>query len=256
MKLATWNVNSIRARHDRVLAFLAREQPDVLCLQETKVTDKDFPFEALQEHGYAAVTHGQRTYNGVAILSRTLAADVTHGFDDGAEEDAQTRLVAATVDGVRVVSAYFPNGASVGSDKWQYKLAWMERLRAYLDRLDPQQPVVLCGDFNVAPEDGRDVAFPEAWQNTVLTHARVREALESIRAWGFLDAIRLHHHGAGPFTWWDYRSLGFVRNDGLRIDHIYVTEPLARRCTDAYVDRDERKGEKPSDHAPVLAVFE
>ncbi len=255
MKLATWNVNSVRARHDRLMAFLEREAPDVVCLQETKVTDKDFPFEALQEAGYHAATHGQRTYNGVAILSKTPPENVLAGFSDEDEEDAQTRLLAATINGVRVISAYFPNGASVGSDKWAYKLAWMARLRAYLETLDPKAPAVLCGDFNVAPEDARDVAFPEQWKGSVLTHADARAALEAIRAWGFLDAVRLHHHAAGPYTWWDYRSLGFVRNDGLRIDHVYITAPLAPRCTDAYVDRDERKGEKPSDHAPVLVIL-
>ncbi len=256
MKIATWNVNSIRARHDRVLAFLDREAPDVLCLQETKTPDKDFPFDAIAEKGYHATTHGQRTYNGVALLTREEPTSVRRGFEDEREEDPHARLVAATVAGVHVISAYFPNGSSVGSDKWHYKLAWMARLRTYLGRLDPQTPVALCGDFNVAPDDARDVAFPDRWQNTVLTHEAVRASLDNIRSWGFLDAIRLHHHGAGPFTWWDYRSLGFVRNDGLRIDHIYVTETLVRRCTDAYVDRDERKGEKPSDHAPVIAVFD
>lgn len=256
MKLATWNVNSIRARHDRVLAFLDREAPDVVCLQETKTTDKDFPFDALAERGYHATTHGQRTYNGVALLTKAEPADIVRGFDDGADEDPQTRLVAATLGGVRFISAYVPNGSSVGSDKWDYKLAWIERLRAYLDTLDPAQPIALCGDFNVAPDDERDVAFPDQWRGSVLTHETVRDALATLRAWGFVDAVRLHHHGAGPMTWWDYRRLGFQRGDGLRIDHIYATESLARRCVDAYVDRDERKGDKPSDHAPVLAVFE
>ncbi len=256
MKLATWNVNSIRARLERLLAFLDREAPDVVCLQETKVPDADFPADVLRARGYAAALHGQRTYNGVAILSRLPLEDVQTGFSgDGAPPDPQARLVAATVEGVRVVSAYFPNGGGVGSDKWAYKLDWMARLRRLLGTLDPGQPLALCGDFNVAPDDVRDVAFPDQWQNTVLTHPDARAALEDLRAWGLLDAVRLHHHAAGPYTWWDYRSLGFVRNDGLRIDHVYVTEPLARRCTDAYVDRDERKGEKPSDHAPVVAVF-
>lgn len=259
MKLAAWNVNSIRARHDRVLAFLERERPDALCLQETKVTDNVFPHDALAEVGYHAAAYGQKTYNGVAIISRAEPQNVVRGFDDGQEEDPQARLIAADVDGVRVVSAYFPNGKSVGTDKWQYKLAWMQRLRAYLDRLDAAAPVALLGDYNVAPEDARDVANPDKWQGSVLTHEQARQSVEALRAWGLMDAVRLVDHGPGPWSWWDYRTMGFQRGDGLRIDHVYVTPPLARRVADAYVDRDERRdtsaepgGSKPSDHAPVV----
>jgi exodeoxyribonuclease-3 len=263
MKLVAWNVNSIRARHDRVLAFLEREQPDALCLQETKVTDDVFPFDALRDAGYHAAAYGQRTYNGVALITRSEPQNVTLGFDDGDEEDPQTRLIAADVDGVRVISAYFPNGKTVGSDKWDYKLAWMERLRAYLGRLDPAQPVALCGDYNVAPDDARDMANPERWQGGVLAHEKARAGVAALRDWGLMDAVRLIDHGPGPWTWWDYRSLGFQRGDGLRIDHIYVTPPLARRVVDAYVDRDERRdtssqegGSKPSDHAPLIVVVD
>jgi exodeoxyribonuclease-3 len=255
MLIASWNVNSVRARLDRLLAFLGRFQPDVVCLQELKVTDAEFPFEPVQAAGYHAAVHGQRTYNGVAILSRGLAADVQAGLGDG-EADDQARLIAGTVNGVRVVSAYVPNGQTVGSDKWAYKLAWLARLRSWLDRTArPDQPMALCGDFNVAPVD-RDAAFPDQWQDSVLCHDEARRALHAVTSWGLVDAIRLHHEGPGPFSWWDYRMLAFPKGNGLRIDHIFVTAPLATRCASASVDRDERKGTQPSDHAPVMATFE
>jgi exodeoxyribonuclease-3 len=160
------------------------------------------------------------------------------------------------VDGVRVVCVYVPNGKTVGSDKWLYKLAWLRRLRAWCDRsVRPDVPLAVCGDFNIAPED-RDVARPDEWRDTVLTHADVRRALADLASRGFTDAVRLHHQGDGPYTWWDYRMLGFPKNNGLRIDHILVTPPLAARCRETRVDRDERKGKQPSDHAPVIAVFD
>lgn len=255
MKLATWNVNSVKARHERLLAFLDRERPDVLCLQELKGVDDAFPYDAVRAHGYEAAVYGQKTYNGVAILSRLPLEDVVRGFDDGDEEDPQARLVAATVAGVRVVSAYFPNGAQVGSDKWAYKLAWMERLHAYLGRHAPADPLVLAGDFNVAPDDALDVAFPDVWRGSVLTHDAARAALARLRDRGLEDALRRVVAGPGPYSWWDYRSLGFARNDGLRIDHVYATAPLAVQVVEAGVDRDERKGDKPSDHAPVIVTF-
>ena len=256
MKLATWNVNSVRAREARLLAFLDREAPDVLCLQELKVTEEAFPFEALTARGYHAAVYGQRTYNGVAVLSRTPAEDVARGFGDGEEEDPQARLVWATVEGVRVVSAYFPNGQKVGSDKWAYKLAWMERLRRTLDRLDPNQPLVLAGDFNVAPDE-RDVAFPEFWRGTVLFHPEARAALEGVRTWGLEDTVRrVVGDVQGPYSWWDYRALSFPKGDGLRIVHVFATPALSARATSARVDRDERKSETPSDHAPVIVEFD
>ena len=261
MKLAAWNVNSVRARHDRLLAFLDRHAPDVVCLQEVKVTEDAFPYDAVRERGYHAAVHGQRTYNGVAVLSRTEPADVVRGFGDGADDDPQARLLWATVDAgagpVRVCSAYVPNGATVGSDKWAYKLAWLGRLRRALDaHHDPAAPLVVAGDFNVAPDDALDVAKPDRWAGSVLTHPEARAALETVRAWGFEDVVRRLHPGEkGPLTWWDYRALGFVKNDGLRIDHVFATAGLAARAVEAVVDRDERKGEGPSDHAPVLVTF-
>jgi exodeoxyribonuclease-3 len=254
VKLATWNVNSVRARLERLIARLGLEQPDVVCLQELKVTDADFPFEEVRAAGYEAAVHGQKTYNGVAVLSRTPITEVASGMGDDAD-DPEARLISVRTAGVRVISAYIPNGRIVGSESWAYKLGWLARLRAYLKRTArPDEPLALCGDFNVAPED-RDVARPDEWRGTVLCHEEARAAFAAVVAWGLVDTIRLHHTGEGPFSWWDYRMLGFPKNNGLRIDHILATRPLAERCTEAYVVREERKGKLPSDHAPVVAVF-
>jgi exodeoxyribonuclease-3 len=253
MKLATWNVNSIRAREDRLVRWLDAARPDVVCLQELKVTEDAFPAERLRAAGYEAAVFGQKTYNGVAILSRAPLAEVERGTGDG---DAAARLVAATVGDVRVVSVYAPNGAVVGSDKWAYKLEWYARLRAWLGRrFSPADRLALCGDWNVAPEP-RDVCDPAAWEASVLFHPEARRALERVRAWGLADAFRVHCEGAGFYTWWDYRMLAFPRDRGLRIDHVLLTERLARRCRAATIARDERKGEQPSDHVPVVVEIE
>lgn len=251
VKVATWNVNSIKARHDRAVAWLEKMEPDVVCLQELKMATDAFPADTFKDLGYHAAINGQKTWNGVAILSREPIKNVILGMDDDAD-DYQSRLITAETFGIKVISAYFPNGQSVGSDKWEYKLAWMKRLRSFLDRrLSPDEPLLLCGDYNVAPED-RDVAFPDRWKNSVLCVDEAREHLDHIKAFGFTDTMRLFEEGEGPFSWWDYRRLAFPKGDGLRIDHIFATESLADQCTAAYVDRDERKGSKPSDHAPVL----
>jgi exodeoxyribonuclease-3 len=255
VKLATWNVNSVRMRLDRLVAFLGRERPDVCCLQELKVVEADFPRLELEALGYRCTVHGQKTYNGVAILSRDDPAHVQAGFGDGAD-DPEARFLTATVGGIRIACAYVPNGKTVGTEKWTYKLAWLGRLRGWLERTAaPDAPLALCGDFNVAPED-RDVARPEEWRDSVLTHADARAAFAAVTGWGLTDAVRLHHDGEGPFTWWDYRMLGFPKNNGLRIDHVLVTGPLAARCREARVDRNERKGKQPSDHAPVITSFD
>ncbi len=252
--IASWNINSIRARQERLLAWLDAHKPDALCLQETKVTDDIFPHEALAEVGYQAVVHGQKTYNGVALLSREPATEVVRGFGDGLD-DSQARFIGGTVAGVRVYSAYIPNGSSVGSDKYQYKLEWLARLRAFLDRQEtPSTPVALCGDWNVAPED-RDVHDPKLWEGELLCTEAERKALQRIVDWGFADTFRLHCQDEGKFSWWDYRMLGFPKNRGLRIDHIYASGPLRERCTEALIHRDERKGKGASDHAPVSASF-
>ena len=255
MRIATWNVNSIRARQDRLLRWLATHRPDVLCLQELKVADDAFPGELLAEAGYRAAVLGQKAYNGVAIVARQEPEDVWRGLDDGVA-DSQARLIAARVRGVRVISAYFPNGGGVGSEAWAYKLAWMSRLRQWLLRhTTPGEPLALCGDFNVAPED-RDVAFPPRWGASVLCHPAVRSALELVRGFGLHDVLREHHREPGHFSWWDYRMLAFAKGDGLRIDHIWVSAPLLARSRDCVVDREERKGKLPSDHAPVMADFD
>jgi exodeoxyribonuclease-3 len=255
MKLATWNVNSIRAREARLLRWLEAHRPDVMCLQELKVTGEAFPGAALEAAGFHAAVHGQKTYNGVAILSRREPEDVERGFGDGGD-DSQARIIAARVGGVRVVSVYVPNGAEVGSDKWHYKLEWLKRLRTWLDRRYRRGDLVaLCGDMNVAPE-ARDVHDPERWETSVLFHPDVRAAYAHVRDFGLVDSFRLHHEDPGYYSWWDYRMLAFPKGRGLRIDHIDLSEPLADRCTGASIDREERKGKQPSDHAPVVVELD
>ena len=255
MLLATWNVNSIRARRDRLLAWLEKQKPDVLCLQELKCELPVLEALELEAHGWYVAANCQKTYNGVAILSRKPLSDVLVGMQDG-EEDPQARLVAATVDGVRVISAYVPNGQAVGSDKYAYKLRWLERLRAYLERhCDSAQPLAVCGDYNVAPE-ARDVHDPAAWAEETLFHVDARAKLAALCEWGLVDAFRLHNDEAGVYSWWDYRMLGFPKNLGLRIDHVLVTAPLAARVRGSFIDREERKGKQPSDHAPVCVRIE
>jgi exodeoxyribonuclease III len=255
MKIATWNVNSIRVRQERVIAWVRQHEPDVLCLQEIKVADEQFPGIELAAAGYQLAVHGQKTYNGVAIASRLPMAEVARGLDDG-DPDDHARLLAATIQGVRVVTAYFPNGGVVHSDKYVYKLRWMDRLRGWLERsARPDQPLVLLGDFNVAPED-RDVWDPVVWAGQTLFTEAEKEALARLRAWGLHDAFRKHHADGGLYTYWDYRLLSFAKKQGLRIDHIYATAPLWARCTSCEIDREARKGKNASDHAPVVAVFD
>jgi exodeoxyribonuclease III len=252
--IATWNINSVRARKERLLAWLEQRRPDVLCLQETKVVDAEFPALDLEKVGYRAVCFGQKTYNGVAILSRHEIAEVSFGLGDGVD-DPQCRLLSARIAGVRVVSAYVPNGGEVDSDKYAYKLAWLSRLRAWLGRVSAaSEPLALCGDFNVAPRD-EDVADPQAWQQSVLCHPTARQALVEVMAWGLGDVFAAKHPEGGVYSWWDYRMLAFPRNQGLRLDLILATACLAARCDEAWIDREARKGKQPSDHAPVLASF-
>jgi exodeoxyribonuclease-3 len=255
MKLATWNVNSVRAREERLLRWLGTAQPDVVCLQELKVPDAGFPTESLRQAGYASVIHGQKTYNGVAILSRVEPTEVVRGFGDGGDDTA-ARLIAARLGPLRVASVYVPNGATVGSDKWDYKLDWLRRLRTWLDRCCARDELVaVCGDFNVAPES-RDVCDPAAWATSVLFHPDARAALEDVCAWGLVDGFRLHTQEPGFYSWWDYRMLAFPKNQGLRIDHVLLSRPLAVRCRSAAIDRNERKGKQPSDHAPVIVELD
>jgi exodeoxyribonuclease-3 len=254
MRIVTWNVNSIRTRLPRLLGVLARHQPDVVCLQELKVVDENFPTLDVKQAGYHSTIVGQKTYNGVAILSKEKPDNIATSMADGTD-DPQARFVAADVSGVRVISVYVPNGGSVGSDKWDYKLEWLARLSSYLEAHgDPAKPLAVCGDFNIAPDD-HDVNNPERWKDSVLCHPEGRAAFRKLINWGLVDAFRAHHPDGGIFSWWDYRMLGFPKNDGLRIDGLLVTQPLADHIANAFIDRDERKGKQPSDHAPVVVDF-
>lgn len=255
MKIATWNVNSVLARLPHVTRWLEKEKPDVLCLQETKCSDEKFPLLEIKSTGYDCLLFGQQSYNGVAILTKTECALVQRGFP---EDDAtsHSRLLAADVAGIRVVNVYVPNGQVVGSDKYQFKLKWMQRLRELFDQsYDRATPVLLCGDFNVAPDE-RDVHDPRLWQNRILFSPPEREALEHIKDWGFTDTFRQHTEAGGHYSWWDYRAGAFRRNLGLRIDHIWVSPPLASRSVKTWIDKEPRTWERPSDHAPVVAEFD
>lgn len=247
MKITTWNVNSIRARLARVCAWLERNPVDVLCLQETKVEDDKFPRAEFEALGYSCELYGQKTYNGVALLSRQPLSGVVKGLpDDG--ETGHRRLIAAVCQGIRIVNVYVPNGESVDSPKFAYKLEWLGKLRAALQ--GARSNLVLCGDFNIAPED-RDVHDPERWRGQVLFHPREHEALAALTGGWLEDALRLKHGEAGIHTWWDYRMAAFPRGMGLRIDLVYVSPDLVPRVVDVTVDKGERKGEGASDHAPV-----
>lgn len=255
MKLATWNINSIRARTERLLTWLGNEQPDVLCLQETKVEDSGFPSEALRARGYEVVTYGQRSYNGVAIAARAPLTDVVRGFGDG-EPDDEARLIAATVSGLRVVCVYVPNGQDLTSDKYTYKLAWYQRLRRFLDRTaSATDRLVVCGDMNVTADD-RDVCDPVKWAGQIHCSAPERAALAELLAFPLVDLFRMKNPDGGVYSWWDYRGVAFFKNQGLRIDYIFATSPVAERCTACTIDRNARKGQDASDHAPVIATLE
>ncbi len=254
LTVATWNINSIRTRLPRLLSWLERRKPSVVCLQEIKVVDEDFPSEPITQLGYQCHVRGQKAYNGVAVLSRFPATDVIRALP-GDSANADSRMLAATIEGFRIINIYAPNGQEVGSDKYAYKLDWYGRLRTFLDAHSPQAEVLLCGDFNVAPED-QDVWDPEQWRGKILFSDPEKAALSHILAWGFTDALRMLHPEGGLYTWWDYRAGAFHRGWGMRIDHILVSAPLAKRCVAVEIDREERKGEKPSDHAPVIASFE
>lgn len=253
MKFATWNVNSLKVRLPQVLQWLADNPVDVLCLQETKLTDDKFPVAEIEQAGYGAVFTGQKTYNGVAILSKHAMSEVVK--NNPRFEDEQQRIIAATIEGMRVVCAYIPNGQSVGSDKYRYKLAWLEALQAWLaDELQTHDNLALLGDYNIAPED-RDVHDPAAWQDQVLVSAPERAHFQRLIDLGFRDSFRLFEQPEKIFSWWDYRQMAFRRNMGLRIDHILLSAPLATRCSACVIDKLPRKWEQPSDHTPVIATI-
>jgi exodeoxyribonuclease-3 len=250
MLLATWNINSIRAREERLRDWLERRRPDVVCLQEIKCTREQFLSEAIEDAGYQAAVHGQKTYNGVAILAHEPIEEVSVGFGDG-DDDSEARLIAGTVAGARVASVYVPNGKKIDSPKYAHKLRWLDRFERWVASHDLEQPLALCGDFNIAPDE-RDVEKPEMWAGGVLYNEELSARFRRLLDLGLADAFRAHHDEGGIYSWWDYRMLAFPRNNGLRIDHVLATPALAEATTGAWVDRDERKGKKPSDHAPVM----
>lgn len=254
LTIVTWNVNSLRARMEHLIRWLAEHSPDVVCLQETKVPDELFPLQPLEEAGYQVAFAGQKTYNGVAILSRAPIEQVRIGFE-GDNSEEQKRLIAASIGGVWVVNAYVPQGSAVDSPKFAYKLEFLKKLRGYLEaHHDPAENAVLLGDLNVAPHPA-DVFDAEEMEGEVGFHPSERAGLAEIRDWGFEDLFRRFQPNPGHYSWWDYRQGAFRRNRGLRIDHVWATAPLAERSEGCWIDREERSREKASDHAPVVATF-
>ena len=252
MRVVTWNVNSLRARMAHLERFVAEVQPDVLCLQELKLEEEQIPVEAFHALGYPhVVAWGQVAYNGVALLSKHEVADPQRGFHGFGDD--QARVVAGTVNGVRIYGLYTPNGQAVGSEAFHYKLGWLAQLRTELDRYDPTQDLLVCGDMNVAPTD-LDLWDPFKAEGQVLAHPDERAAIERLVDWGLVDAFREANPFESAFSWWDYQKMGFSRNHGMRIDHVYLTKPLYARCREVTIHRDVRGWDTPSDHAPVSVL--
>ena len=251
MKIATWNVNSLKVRLPQVLQWMAAEKPDLLGLQETKLADEAFPADEIEAAGYRVAFSGQKTYNGVAVLSRRDLGDPV--TDLPGLDDPQRRVLAVTAGDLRFLNLYVPNGQAVGSEKYAYKLAWLDKARDYIEtQLAMHERLAVVGDFNVAPDD-RDVHDPQAWTGDVLCSKPEREAFQQVLATGLTDSFRLFEQGEGIWSWWDYRAGAFRRNHGLRIDHILLSPALATACTSCRIDREPRTWERPSDHAPVVA---
>lgn len=257
MRIASWNVNSLRPRLGHLAEWLRTASPDVVCMQETKVEDAKFPIEPIEEMGYRSVFFGQKAYNGVAFALRFgLVADEVVRNLDGDDPDAPRRMIACTVDGIRIVNVYVPNGQAPGTDAFRYKLGWFDRLRRHLDEHHrPDEPLVVCGDFNVAPEP-IDVHDPARWEGHVLFHPDERAALRRLCGFGLVDAFREKHADGGHYSWWDYRAGSFKKNQGLRIDLALMTRPLLERCTDVRIDPEPRAAERPSDHAPLVVEID
>jgi exodeoxyribonuclease-3 len=254
--VATWNVNSLKARMPRVEEWLQEMQPDVLCMQETKLSDAQFPAMDFQRLGYDSVHHGQGQWNGVAILSRVGLSDPVYGFDDGREADVDARIVWATCAGVRVCSVYVPNGRELTNDHYTYKLDWLGRLRAHLDaHHSPDEPLVVLGDWNVAPAD-QDVWDPAAFVGSTHVSEPERAAIDHVKDWGLVDTLRDRYPEDGIYSYWDYRNGDFHKKRGMRIDYLLSSHALAAQCRADLIDRNARKGTKPSDHAPVLGLFD
>lgn len=253
IKLASWNVNSLRVRLPHVLDWLANEKPDLLALQETKTTDDNFPLDDIRAAGYDAIYSGQKTYNGVAILSRMQHTPVDIVTDIPGLKDPQRRVLAATYGDLRFIDLYVPNGSEVGSEKFDYKLNWLKKLTSWLKNQLAEYPkLVVVGDFNIAPED-TDVHDPEEWAGSVLCSEPERTALQKLLKLGLHDSFRLFEQEEKSFSWWDYRAAAFRRNRGLRIDHLLISDALKDSCTASYIDKEPRKLDRPSDHAPVVA---
>lgn len=253
MKLTTWNVNSLKVRLPQVLQWLEANPVDVLCLQETKLTDDKFPQAEIEAAGYQVAFSGQKTYNGVAILSRHAIENVQK--NNPLFEDAQQRLIAATIQGMRIVCAYVPNGQALDSEKYPYKLSWLASLQEWIrQEMSTHASLALLGDYNIAPED-RDVHDPAAWEGQNLVSPPERAALQALLDLGLKDSFRMFEQADKSFSWWDYRQLGFRLNKGVRIDHILLSAELALRCTSCIIDKTPRKWEQPSDHAPVIATL-
>jgi exodeoxyribonuclease-3 len=254
LKIATWNVNSLKVRLPQVLQWLQDNPVDVLCLQETKTVDEKFPVAEIEAAGYGVVFTGQKTYNGVAILSRHPMTDVVKNIP--LFDDEQQRIIAATIQGMRIICAYIPNGQAVDSDKYQYKMRWLAALHRWLQAECQAHPnLALLGDYNIAPED-RDVHDPVAWQSQILVSDLERAAFKSMQDLNLKDAFRLFEQADKLFSWWDYRQMAFRRNMGMRIDHILLSLPLAARCSACVIDKAPRKWEQPSDHTPVVATLD
>jgi exodeoxyribonuclease-3 len=253
MKIATWNVNSLNVRLPHVLDWLDSSKTDVLCLQETKQEDSKFGYEALQEAGYHAIHNGQKTYNGVAILTPHTMEDIH--FDIPNFEDPQKRIIAATINGVRYISAYIPNGQAVDSEKYDYKMRWLAAFNNWLKEQMAEYPkLALLGDYNIAPAD-EDCHDPAKWEGDILVSPRERDAFQDMLDLGLTDSFRMFDQPEKSFSWWDYRMMGFRRNRGMRIDHILVTEALKPLCTSCIIDKEPRMLERPSDHTPVVLEF-
>ncbi len=256
MRLVTWNVNSLKARMERVEEWLTQVQPDIVCLQETKLTDDAFPTMAFQLLGYESAHHGQGQWNGVAILSKVGLDDVVMGFGDAEDPDPEARVIWATCNGVRIASVYVPNGREVGHDHYEYKLRWLERLRRRIeDAEDPSRPLAVSGDWNIAPDD-RDVYDPAMYVGATHVSDPERKALQAIEALGLHDVFREHYDAGGLFSWWDYRAGNFHKGKGMRIDLVLASRTLADKATAVLIDRNARKGKGPSDHAPLIVDFE
>lgn len=253
MKICSWNVNSLRKRQNRLFDWLAKTQPDIVGLQETKCRDEQFPALALQAAGYHSAYHGEKSYNGVAILSKIELRDVTPSLCDEVI-DSQARVIAATVGSLRVFSIYAPNGQSIGSPAYQYKLHWYHRLRDCIAK-EQIANIVVCGDFNVAPED-IDVYDPNLWRETIMCSDGERAAFRELCKMGLLDTLRIHHKEGELFSWWDYQMRAFEKNRGLRIDAILASEKLSKKCNASGIDIEMRGGKEPSDHSPVWAEFQ